>query len=116
MAVSRFHPCPGPSKTAKIRCPAVVTPESITPSPWFLSMCHRTTLGKTFGSMIGGEDSKNDGSLAIADGSDQRGTIQIGEDHARSWMVVAKSGLGAVPARIASQVDQRQVGFSSTRR
>jgi hypothetical protein len=39
----------------------------------------------------------------------------MGEDHARSCSVLAKSGLGATPARIVSQVDQRQVGFSIAR-
>ena len=43
------------------------------------------------------------------------GAIQMGELQARSWMVVGKSLRGGTPARRASQVDQRQVGFSSTR-
>ena len=43
------------------------------------------------------------------------GTYQMGEDHARSWMTVGRSGFGSTPARTASQVDQRQVGFSRTR-
>ena len=43
------------------------------------------------------------------------GSIQIGEDQARSWRVLYQSGRGGDPARRASQVDQRQVGFSSTR-
>ena len=47
---------------------------------------------------------------------DAHGWYQIGDDQARSWIVGGKPGLGSTPARIASQVDQRQVGFSSTRR
>ena len=43
------------------------------------------------------------------------GTYQMGEDHARSWIVFGKAGLGGTPARSASRVDQRQTGFSSTR-
>ena len=43
------------------------------------------------------------------------GVYQIGDDQARSWMVAGKSWRGAVPARRASQDDQRQVGFSRTR-
>jgi hypothetical protein len=43
------------------------------------------------------------------------GTYQIGDDQARSWMVVGRFGAGATPARTASQVDHRQVGFWSTR-
>ena len=39
----------------------------------------------------------------------------MGEDQARSCSVFAKSGLGSTPARIASHVDHRQVGFSMTR-
>jgi len=41
--------------------------------------------------------------------------LQIGDDQARSWIVAGRSGRGSMPARSASQVDQRQVGFSSTR-
>ena len=44
-----------------------------------------------------------------------QGATQIGDDQARSWMVVGKSGRGSTPARIASHVDQRHDGFSSTR-
>ena len=44
------------------------------------------------------------------------GRYQIGDDQALSWIVGGRSGRGSTPARIASQVDQRQVGFSSTRR
>lgn len=43
------------------------------------------------------------------------GRNQIGEDQARSWIVFGKSERGATPARMASQVDQRQEGFSSAR-
>jgi len=38
----------------------------------------------------------------------------MGDDQARSWMVFFKRGLGGTLALIASQVDQRQVGFSRT--
>ena len=54
------------------------------------------------------------------DGGDEKGRshgrYQIGDDQARSWIVGGSPGRGSTPARIASQVDQRQVGFSSTRR
>ena len=43
------------------------------------------------------------------------GIYQIGDDQARSWMVASRSARGDKPARIASHVDQRQVGFSKTR-
>ena len=43
------------------------------------------------------------------------GSTQMGEDQARSMMVGASLGLGGAPLRSASQVDQRQEGFSSTR-
>jgi len=43
------------------------------------------------------------------------GTNQIDEDQARSCNVACKSDLGFTPAFTASQVDQRQVGFSSAR-
>ena len=49
-------------------------------------------------------------------GQPAQGRYQIGDDQARSWIVGGRSGRGLTPARIASQVDQRQVGFSSTRR
>ena len=39
----------------------------------------------------------------------------VGDDQARSCKVAAKSARGTVPARIASQVFQWQVGFSNTR-
>ena len=42
------------------------------------------------------------------------GRYQIGDDHARSWIVVGMPGRGSTPARRASHVDHRQVGFSST--
>ena len=38
----------------------------------------------------------------------------IGDDQARSCMVMSTSGLILLPVRIASQVVQRQVGFSNT--
>ena len=44
------------------------------------------------------------------------GSIQMGELQARSMMVGAIQGFGGVPLRSASQVDQRQDGFSMTRR
>ena len=44
-----------------------------------------------------------------------QGATQIGDDQARSWMVAGRSGRGSTPARIASHVDQRHDGFSSTR-
>ena len=40
---------------------------------------------------------------------------QMGDDQARSWIVGEMSCRGSTSARRASQVDQRQVGFSSTR-
>ena len=43
------------------------------------------------------------------------GEYQIDELQARSWMVAGRSGFGGIPSRRASQVDQRQLGFSSTR-
>jgi hypothetical protein len=43
------------------------------------------------------------------------GRNQIGDDHALSWMVAGRSARGATPARIASQVDHRQDGFSRAR-
>ena len=43
------------------------------------------------------------------------GAIHIGELQARSWIVAGTFDVGSTPARIASQVDQRQVGFCSTR-
>ena len=44
------------------------------------------------------------------------GEYQMGELQARSCMVAGRSGLGGTPCRMASHVDQRQLGFSSTRR
>jgi len=41
---------------------------------------------------------------------------QIGDDQARSWIVAGRSSRGSTADRIASQVDHRQTGFSSTRR
>lgn len=43
------------------------------------------------------------------------GAYQMGEVQARSWMTGGRTGLGVTPTRTASQVDQRQLGFSSTR-
>ena len=43
------------------------------------------------------------------------GTIQIGDDQARSWIVAGRDTRGATPAFTASHVDQRQIGFSRTR-
>ena len=42
------------------------------------------------------------------------GITQIGDVHARSCIVFFRSSRGATPARTASQVDHRQVGFSRT--
>ena len=39
------------------------------------------------------------------------GSTQIGDDHARSRIVAGTLGSGGMPKRIASYVDQRQVGF-----
>jgi hypothetical protein len=47
--------------------------------------------------------------------SAEAGSTQIGDDQARSWIVVGRSGRGSTPLRRASHVDQRHVGFSSTR-
>ena len=43
------------------------------------------------------------------------GSYQIGDENARSWIVLGTTPRGVVPARMASQVDHRHVGFSSTR-
>ena len=43
------------------------------------------------------------------------GVTNIGDDQARSCNVFLRSERGATPALTASQVDQRQVGFSRTR-
>ena len=48
-------------------------------------------------------------------GSLDYGVTQIGDDQARSCSVAGLSGRGSTPARMASQVVHRQVGFSSTR-
>lgn len=50
-----------------------------------------------------------------ASSSQREGVYQMGDDQARSWIVACMSGRGFTPARIASQVDQRQTGFSNTR-
>ncbi len=39
------------------------------------------------------------------------GSIQIGDDQARSRIVAGTRGSGSSPKRMASYVDQRQVGF-----
>ena len=56
-----------------------------------------------------------DDAVAGADAERYSGTYQIGDDQARSCRVAGRSGRGSTPARIASQVFHRQVGFSSTR-
>src|SRR3972149_8428325 len=43
------------------------------------------------------------------------GVYQIGELHARSWMVAATTSGGAMPSCLAWIVVQRGVGISSTR-
>ena len=53
--------------------------------------------------------------IAVRAGLHGYGTYQMGDDQARSWMVAGRPGFGGFPARMASQVDQRQVGFCSTR-
>ena len=62
------------------------------------------------------EEADHTGASVGAAGSRARhGEYQIGDDHARSWIVRGSPSGGFSPARIASHVVQRQVGFSNTR-
>ena len=57
--------------------------------------------------------------LRAAEGSDlsvrRWGRVQIGDDQPRCCTVVGRSSGGSIPALLASDVVQRQLGFSSTR-
>jgi hypothetical protein len=65
--------------------------------------------------LVGKTGSKFDYGSESTSTSDEDIHRQIGELHARSWIVFASFGLGSTPARSASHVDQRHDGFSSTR-
>ena len=62
-----------------------------------------------------GEDDRKNGRGVQFHDHLSSGAYQIEELQARSWIVAARSGFGGMPTRRASQVDQRQLGFSRTR-
>ena len=72
-------------------------------------------LNRNPGNAVPDKKSKITIMIKIMTNKNPYGLYQMGEDQARSWMVFFRSDLGSTPARTASQVDQRQVGFSSAR-